>query len=312
MNSETIVQRVQATATRRLGEGVETVEIRSSARRSTADLREVDIRVRGGRVVRLLVKLSPPVAPPSRPAEVYDARREAAVYRLLLSRRDLGAPGLWDAWTSEGEVALLLERVEGVTLAETHRRETWLDAARALARLHERATGLGRRHARAAHLLRVDGQTHRLWLRRAAEIVRDPRMDRIARAHPEIVRRIGRLPRVLLHGEPYPANIMVDGGEVRLIDWEAAALGPDLMDLAALTSGTWQDAALRREVALAYRDASPAWRGEATKPFLAALDACGVQVAIGWLGWSSTWIPPRDHRHDWLSAASEALERLGL
>jgi thiamine kinase-like enzyme len=90
------------------------------------------------------------------------------------------------------------------------------------------------------------------------------------------------------------------------VDWELAAAGPGLTDLAALVSG-WPDAD-RRAIAAAYAD----------EPEIPAfterdLDLGRLQVAIQWLGWAPPeWEPPEGQQHDWLGEALALAEGLGL
>lgn len=98
------------------------------------------------------------------------------------------------------------------------------------------------------------------------------------------------------------------GDEVRVapVDWELAAEGPGLTDLAALVSG-WP-AADRQALVAAYA-------AEPGVPAFTArdLDLARFQVAIQWLGWAPPrWQPPPERRHDWLAEATEIAEELGL
>jgi thiamine kinase-like enzyme len=120
-----------------------------------------------------------------------------------------------------------------------------------------------------------------------------------------------------IHGEFYASNVLLQQGNgarrVCPIDWESAAVGPGLIDLAALSAGDWSDDE-RRALALAYhtelgRFGLPA---PAVDEFLAALDCCRLYLALQWLGWARAWSPPEEHRHDWLAEALRLAERLDL
>jgi thiamine kinase-like enzyme len=96
------------------------------------------------------------------------------------------------------------------------------------------------------------------------------------------------------------------GARVAPVDWELAAAGPGLTDLAALVSG-WPRA--DREALLA------AYAGEPDLPPCTArdLDFARLQIAIQWLGWAPPeWEPPEGQRHDWLAEAVELAAELGL
>ncbi|HET7509352.1 MAG TPA: hypothetical protein VFJ65_03805, partial [Solirubrobacterales bacterium] len=133
-------------------------------------------------------------------------------------------------------------------------------------------------------------------------------------------------PRTVLHGEFYATNVLVappncikfspqeidnlmqfgDGARVAPVDWELAAAGPGLTDLAALVSGWPADDCEALVAAYAAEPGVP--------PFNARdLDLARLQVAIQWLGWAPpAWQPPEEKRHDWLNEAVELAEGLGL
>ena len=90
------------------------------------------------------------------------------------------------------------------------------------------------------------------------------------------------------------------------VDWELAAVGPGLTDLAALVSG-WPPPDRAALVA--------AYGSEPGVPAFTArdLDFARLQVAIQWLGWAPpAWQPPEEKRHDWLGEAIELAEGLDL
>jgi aminoglycoside/choline kinase family phosphotransferase len=227
----------------------------------------------------LLKELGAALGP--RPRFAADPRRELAAYGRLpaaaAAPRCLAADpdGAW----------LVLELLDGVTLAEAGTLDAWEQAARTLARLHAAPLPDGDRLLRhdAAHLSR--------WVERA--LAAEPALRVAEPAARAAVARLAALPAVLVHGEAYPANVVVAGGRVRLVDWETAGPGPGVLDLAALTSGAWEPGERARVVA-AYRDAA------VIPPEDADLGAARLLVACQWLGWSPTWTPPPAHRHDWL------------
>ena len=72
-----------------------------------------------------------------------------------------------------------------------------------------------------------------------------------------------------------------------------------VLDLAALTSGRGLSDATRTAMTHAYVDAAggdwSTWRQD--------LEAARLHLCVQWLGWSSRWTPPPEHRHDWLAEA---------
>ena len=113
------------------------------------------------------------------------------------------------------------------------------------------------------------------------------------------------MPRTLVHGEFHPSNVLVGSERIWAVDWETAGVAPGLVDLAALTAG-WGEAE-RRAISEAYRDEVGAPAGFAVDGDLAC---CRLHVAVKWLGWSPTWTPPREHRHDWVAEAASAVDEL--
>jgi aminoglycoside phosphotransferase len=252
------------------------IERRPWERSSSAPLELVWIDGRGPYVLKAAAR-------GSRPALVLDPAREREAYELLAP--ELRAPRLHAA----GSSWLLLEYVDGVPLSEASRLDAWEDAARWLARLHATPVPPARRVLRRdeAHLLR--------WLRRAVSF--HPSLRGVVPAARAAAARLAAAPAVLLHGEAYPSNLLVDReGCIRPVDWETIGTGSAALDLAALTSGEW-DPGERARVVAAYREASGGG------PDAAELDAAGLFVAVQWLGWSGTWTPPAEHRHDWLAQA---------
>src|SRR5947209_6646174 len=81
--------------------------------------------------------------------------------------------------------------------------------------------------------------------RRARAVNHDRRLPAIAAGFPAVVERLLALPRTLIHNEFYPSNVLIErrreGVRVCPVDWEMAARGPALIDLAALTAGNWNE-----------------------------------------------------------------------
>jgi len=90
-----------------------------------------------------------------------------------------------------------------------------------------------------------------------------------------------------------------------------AAVGPGLVDLAALTAGRWSDQE-RVAMAEAYLEGLEAGGGgpAGLQELLAALDDCRLHLAVQWLGWSPDWKPPPEHTQDWFAEALQLAGRL--
>lgn len=166
-----------------------------------------------------------------------------------------------------------------------------------------------------------DAAYYRRWLGRARALTesgdhaRRTRLAWLARHYEELVERLVSLPRTVIHGEFYPSNILVDeskaDGRISVVDWEMAALGPAVIDLAALMGGRLtppeQDAILE-----SYRKAMPAHASGLAETARAETLACAkLHFAIQWLGWARGWSPPAEQTHDWLAEAVELGEAMG-
>jgi len=270
--------------------------------RSSFPIEELEAVVQD-RPLRLLFKdLS---APRTKPAFVLDPAREIAAYLEVLGPGAVDAPACYGA-TSD-PAALFLEVVEGDVLWQVGELQAWEQAARWLADLHGR--GL---EDRAARLLRHDAAYFRAWLPRARAFAPAGSLEGLAPAYERVVQRLASWPVSFVHGEFYPSNVLIQGRRIRPVDWEMAGVGPGLLDLAALSSGGWDEES-REGLARAYFEAcSPALRGSGWDDFLDALEHCRLHLAVQWLGWSADWSPPAEHAYDWLGEALRLAERVGL
>jgi Ser/Thr protein kinase RdoA (MazF antagonist) len=227
----------------------------------------------------------PPLAP--------DPRHEIAVYRDVLI--PLGVSGTPQVAAADETSArwLVLELVDGTPLWQIGDLAVWQEAARWLARLHALPVPDDKPLVRydAAHL------QERLEL--------TPATQRFAK---RVAERLAALPVRLIHGDFYPANILVETGpRIRVVDWETCGTGPAVLDVAALISGSWSEQE-REQILDAYLAASPASLRFAVDDLLYAR----LLLAAQWSGWHDRWRPPPEQRHDWHRELVELSERLGL
>jgi len=309
------------------------LERRPCAYRTSFALEELDVRLAGGPPLRLMMKdLSRAAlheeAHAAKPALLYEPLREIFVYRDVLEGAGLGTAEYHGAAIDPARDRwwLFIENVEGEALWQIGEFEVWEEAARWLARMH----GLLAARARArGPLLHYDRELLGVWARRAAGFAEDPRSawsddDReqirdLTGRYDAVVDELAALAPTFLHGEFYPSNVLVqrNSGAPRIcpIDWENAAVGPGLLDLAALSVGKWTPAE-RGRLAAAYRGAAGAGAETATHlsdaEFARALDLGRLHLAVQWLGWEPRWEPPAEHRHDWLGEALALAEDLGV
>jgi thiamine kinase-like enzyme len=260
-----------------------------------------------------------PAAQLAKPRFLHDPDREPKVYRTLLPQAPAGPPEFLGAVLEGGRHWLFVEWVEGRELFQVGERELWEEAARWLARFHLGLAPERERLRREARLLDHDAAFYRRWIERAREFAADPEpVEWLAARHEQVVEALLAQPRTVLHGEFYASNVLVatdsdpsplgrnSDARVAPVDWELAATGTGLSDLAALVSG-WPNED-RAAIAAAY----------AAEPGVPAfnrrdLDLARLQVAIQWLGWAPPeWEPPQGQRHDWLGEALALAEELEL
>jgi hypothetical protein len=239
--------------------------------------------VRDGAPMDVLVKRFERL-PTVKPAGVLDPEREAAAYRLL-ARAGFGSPRL----LASGAGWIALEKLDGEPLWQRADLGAWRLTARWAARLH---CVFGISPPRDPHLLRHSPEFYNAVLNRACALAGDP-VEALRGPVEHAIALLCSLQPTLIHGELYPANVLVTRDGIAAVDWEMAAIGPGVIDLAALVSG-WDPGSTAAIVA-AYGDTDPV-----------ALAAARLVLALQWLGWSDAWKPPAEHRRDWLAEAQEA------
>ncbi len=283
------------------------------------NLVDLEIDLEDGSVLRLLLKdlgltNLHETARRIKPGFLYNPLREIKTYEEILAPNSFGTAHFYGAVIRphEDRFWLFLEKMSGLRICAVNDFSAWLEAARWLARLHARFIGEGNELKRSAPLLQHDDAFYRLWLERAlmfhsVEITRSVR-ESLKCTYVRAIERLIQLPSTLIHGEFFASNILVQetqaGWHIRPVDWEMAAIGPGLIDLAALSSGAWAESE-RMKMAAAYHDAlgSEARSAFPLNDLLMALDDCRLYLAFKWLGWAPDWSPPPESAHDWLGEA---------
>src|SRR5215213_797679 len=187
--------------------------------------------------------------------------------------------------------------------------------------MHCRLAEAAKQHQRSACLLTYDEASCNAWIDRAEHfyrqrdsttrfVIEPAKMKWLAEQGGAAVRQMCSLPATFVHGEFYASNILTETHDDHLricpIDWETAAIGPGLIDLAALVAGSWTEEQ-KQQLATAYHDALPtsnrAWGN--CDQMMVFLRCCRLFLALRWLGWSADWQPPLEHRFDWLAEAMQ-------
>jgi Ser/Thr protein kinase RdoA (MazF antagonist) len=234
----------------------------------------------------------------AKPAFVHDPRREPMVYRAVLTPAGLG-PRCYDS----GDDWVELEQIDAPVLWQVGEVSTWIAVAAWLAGMHRR---LAVHDVAGLPLVVHDSALLATWRGRAGA-AGVPSV--VLAAHERASRRLAALPATLVHGDLYASNVLVRTGgaagiEVWPVDWELSAIGPVLLDVGALTAGAGLAPATRAAMARAYFEAAR-YPADTWDTWMADLDAARLHQCVQWLGWSPGWIPPVEHRHDWLAQALE-------
>jgi aminoglycoside phosphotransferase (APT) family kinase protein len=228
-----------------------------------------------------------------RPALAPEPHREIAIYRDVLQPLALDGPARVAAADESSAGWLVLELIEGTPLWQVGDLETWREAARWLARFHALPVPDNE------SLVQYDAAQLR------ARLELSPAAEPIAR---HVADRLASLPARLIHGDFYPANVLVEPGpRIRVVDWETCGIGPAVLDLAALVSGRWSDRE-RQRILEAYDAACASHLRPSANDVLYAR----LLLASQWVGWHDGWSAPPEQRHDWHDEFVELRERLGL
>ncbi len=259
---------------RALGIGVRSLRAWPHPYSTSHPLVAADVELADGRTLELVVK-DHSARPAAKPLFLYRRQREREMYEEVLPHSTVPAPRL----LGTAGTSLVLERVSGVPLWQCADPSPIGVTAKAIRALHQTHHGAG-----AAFLVRYDRSFYRRWARRAVAV--EPELERFSHTYTLAAERLLAEASVVIHGELYPSNVLVDPTGVSIVDWETAAEGPAVVDLAALTSG-WSPEH-ERAVLSAYGPVDPV-----------ALDCARLHLAFRWIGWSARWRPPEEHAYDW-------------
>ena len=109
------------------------------------------------------------------------------------------------------------------------------------------------------------------------------------------------------------AHYTQGGGSIRTGAIHSAAVGPKLVDVAAMSAGNWKREQ-KDAMALAYHAAMPAagLKQPSREDFLIDVECARLHQAVQWLGWSPGWTPPPEHAQNWLREALDSAAALKL
>ncbi|MBI4317240.1 MAG: aminoglycoside phosphotransferase family protein [Chloroflexi bacterium] len=187
--------------------------------------------------------------------------RELCVYRDLLADANLGIAryygSVWD--DSKGTFWLLLEHVNGEIL-QYHEYPYWVASASWLGRMQRYMGQHSDRLSDCPVLAEHDRHFFVSTAERALHSVSQlfpslaRNLEEVLGKYDNLVETLVRQPKTLVHGDYTPRQIIVDAGSsparICPVDWEGAAMGSSLFDLAILADGF--DGNRLDEILLAY------------------------------------------------------------
>ena len=285
------------------GRRVRIRELRRRALRTSRSFRTERVRVilDGGESVRVFFKDLDPrhqteKAQQVRAFDFAPGRREVRMYQSVLSPARFGTPHLYASrWEPEQDIYWLFLEDAGSTLVRnSHDMTPWVAAARWIARFHAATRSLP--DSQTGFLPQFD----RRHYRRCADTVQRILPDLDARERRVVGRgldcyagqidRLSALPRNVIHGQFFGQNIVLRRGgpvhAIAVVDWESAAMGPGLFDLASLTAGRWTREQ-RQSMWAAYVAQYQNETGQQIDRESFRRDLCTVALyqSLEWIGW---------------------------
>jgi len=214
------------------------------APRSTSySVRRLALDLADGRTLDVLLK-DFDESPHARDSALRRGMRECHVYEEILAGRELGTPQLHGVvWNDQGgRHWLLLEFVQGRTMRRSIKDR--IVAAGWLGQLHGNVAGHEADLAQPGILINYDDAYFRDMAQQALCAVGSRfgflqrRLEAALAGYDSIIETFCVSQPTLVHGSYRPANILVDTrstpGRICPVDWELAAVGPPLHDLACL------------------------------------------------------------------------------
>jgi aminoglycoside phosphotransferase (APT) family kinase protein len=245
----------------------------------------------------------------SRPQMAKARDREARVYATALRGID-GPPRYFGALRRADCHWLLLERVRGRELTKVGDRRIWRLAARWLGRLHGLDTGFSEDGMSRGEAYFQSALTRALPAIDSAEP--GLRLHRVVGAWDHVLELLLASPACLLHGDAFPANVVLGAQDrVCFVDWELAGTGPRLLDLAALTSGSWTEPE-REGMLHAYSVGLKDSRATSHAGLGRNLLACRIVLAVEMIGAMRDWEPPSHQYWDWPQELARLANELAL
>jgi Phosphotransferase enzyme family len=212
---------------------------------------------------------------------------EIATYRHILAQTNKFRPRFYGGYTDSetGQYWLFLEYLDGsLRVGKLNDPAAMAETARWIAQFHVTSQRL-LSNERLRFLKRYDKEYYLGWITRTVDFAR-PNYRKSSWLHHLYVRAGDFLSPLLdsvptiIHGEYYQHNILFYQGRVCPIDWESAAVGEGLIDLASLTDG-WESKIADTCTATYVRTR---WPKGVPAQFQRVLRAAQLYMTVRWLG----------------------------
>ena len=249
-----------------------------------------------------------------------DVFYEAEVYRRVLQLLPDFRPRYLGAHTDPetGDTSLFLEyldrnnRLSDISWKRSTRQPRGMaQTARWLARFHAAQESRVRDSA-LSFLKRYDGEYYRGWAQRTFEFARPlqtrfPWLAELNQCEDAWFAPLLAAAQTVIHGESYAKNVLVQGKNSLIVDWESAAVAAGEVDLAALTDGEGWKATVVRRCEESYQSAR--WPEGVPARHKQALAAARIYMQFRWLGERPDWTVREKTiwRYDHLHAAAKQL-----
>lgn len=198
---------------------------------STHPIEDVSVSV-GADLLELVCKYSSPGVDPVT-GHNRGVTYEAEIYRSAFPDVDLATPAFYGTFGLVDSIdCIVLQHVSGFRVQRAPEPRSLLDVCADLGRFHSRVVGI------LPPVHNVFSRSH--FSRLTSEMELLPGVSaRLRGAGSTVVDVLSNDPRTLIHGELYPANVLINEEGPVVIDWECAGVGPGVLDLAMLTQGSW-------------------------------------------------------------------------
>ena len=185
---------------------------------------------------RILLRLKYSTRRQSRQFKRKGIEYEAMVYNHILKNSSLSTPTYYGFLKARNDDLLLLGFLENGTLIKHAEPSAFAKAAKWIAEFHNSFEGL-----EYSFLKKLDQNYFLKWIDKIEMITANEKdiewLGNLASYYRNNIRMLLEQPQTIIHGEFYGKNILIKDDCIFPLDWEACAIGPPEIDLAALMDG---------------------------------------------------------------------------